>query len=67
MTYLLHGPGDFIQRFHDVLHDRSIKLTRFAYFCALELHGTVKPDEYPPMNGRMAKALRFLDFDVKGE
>ena len=66
LTYLLHGPGDFIQRFHDVLYDRSIKLKRFAYFCALELYGTVKPDECPPMNGRMAKALRFLGFDVKG-
>lgn len=66
LTYLLHGPGDFIQRFHDVLYDRSIKLKRFAYFCALELYGTVKPNECPPMNGRMAKALRFLGFDVKG-
>ena len=66
LTYLLHGPGDFIQRFHDVLYDRSIKLKRFAYFCALELYGTVKPDECPPMNGRMAKTLRFLGFDVKG-
>lgn len=66
LTYLLHGPGDFIQRFHDVLYDQSIKPKRFAYFCALELYGTVKPDECPPMNGRMAKALRFLGFDVKG-
>lgn len=66
LTYLLHGPGDFIQRFHDVLYDQSIKLKRFGYFCALELYGTIKPDECPPMNGRMAKALRFLGFDVKG-
>jgi hypothetical protein len=66
LTYLLHGSGDFIQRFHDVLYDQSIKLKRFGYFCALELYGTIKPDECPPMNGRMAKALRFLGFDVKG-
>lgn len=66
LTYLLHGPGDFIQRFHDVLYDPSMKLKRFGYFCALELYGTVKPDECPPMNGRMAKALRYLGFDVKG-
>ena len=66
LTYLLHGSGDFIQRFHDVLYDRSIKLKRFAYFCALELYGTIKPDECPPMNSRMAKALRFFGFDVKG-
>ncbi len=66
LTYLLHGPGDFIQRFHDILYDRTMKLGRFGYFCALELYGTIKPDECPPMNGRMAKALRFLGFDVKG-
>ena len=66
LVYLLHGPGDFIQRFHDVLYDQSMKLKRFGYFCALELYGTIKPDECPPMNGRMAKALRFLGYDVKG-
>lgn len=66
LRYLVHGEGDFILRFHDVLFDPKIKLGRFAYFCALELYGTVKPEECPPMNGRMAKALRFLGFDVKG-
>ena len=66
LAYLLHRPGDFIQRFHDVLYDRNMKIGRFGYFCALELYGTVKPNECPPMNGRMAKALRFLGFDVKG-
>ncbi|WP_298936869.1 phospholipase D family protein [uncultured Ruegeria sp.] len=66
LTYLLHGPGDFIQRFHDVLYDLSVKPKRFGYFCALELYGTINPEECPPMNGRMAKAMRFLGFDVKG-
>jgi hypothetical protein len=36
-------------------------------FCALELYGTIKPQDCPPMNGRMAKALRYLGFDVRGE
>ncbi|MHA6345373.1 phospholipase D-like domain-containing protein [Roseivivax sp. CAU 1761] len=66
LTYLLYGSGDFIQRLHDVLYDPSRKVKLFAKFCALELYGTIKPDECPPMNGRMAKALRFLGFDVKG-
>lgn len=66
LAYLLHGERDFIQRFHDVLYDPSKRLKRFGYFCALELYGTIKPDECPPMNGRMAKALSFLGFDVKG-
>ena len=35
-------------------------------FCALELYGTIRPTECPPINGRMAKALRYLGFDVRG-
>jgi hypothetical protein len=48
-----------------VLNDPKVKLGLFGFFCALELYGTVKPDDCPPMNGRMAKALRYLGFDVK--
>tara|TARA_R110002124_G_scaffold183401_4_gene350818 strand:- start:48684 stop:49952 length:1269 start_codon:yes stop_codon:yes gene_type:complete len=66
LSYLLHGQGDFIQRLHDILYEPSMKLGLFGRFCALELYGTVKPEECPPMNGRMAKALRYLGFDVKG-
>jgi len=66
LTHLLHGSGDFIQRLHDVLYDPATKLGKFGRFCALELYGTIKPQECPPMNGRMAKALRYLGFDVRG-
>ncbi len=59
LTYLLYGPGDFIQRLHDILYDSGKKLGYFGRFCALELYGTIKPAECPPMNGRMAKALRY--------
>ncbi len=65
LFYLLHGSGDFIQRLHDTLYDPSIKLSLFGFFCAIELYGTVKPEECPPMNGRMAKALKYLGFNVK--
>ena len=37
----------------------------FGYFCALELSGTVEPAECPPINGGMAKTLRFLGFAVR--
>ena len=68
IIHLIHGPGeDFIPRLHDVLNDKSRKLDHFGKFIALELYGTIRPDKYPPINGRMAKALRFLGFDVKGE
>lgn len=65
LSYLLFGPGDFIQRLHDLLYEPDKKLRYFGRFCALELYGTVKPAECPPMNGRMAKALRYLGYDVK--
>lgn len=65
LIHLLHGHGDFTTRLHDILYDSALKLRQFGLFSALELYGTVKPDECPPMNGRMAKALRYLGFDVK--
>ena len=66
LSHLLYGSGDFIQRLHDVIYDPSMKLKLFGRFCALELYGTLNPVDCPPMNGRMAKALRYLGFDVKG-
>ena len=62
--HLIHGQGDFIERLHDVLYDPKYQLSYFGKFSALELYGTVKPEECPPMNGRMAKSLRFLGFDL---
>lgn len=66
LEYLIHGSGDFVQRLHDVLYDAAMKLGMFGYFCALELYGTLKPDDCPPINGRMAKALRYLGYEVRG-
>src|SRR5690606_11796721 len=64
LHHLLFGSGDFIIRLHDILYDPRWKLSMFGRFCALELFGTVHPDLYPPINGRMVKALRHLGFDV---
>lgn len=64
LVHLLHGSGEFIDRFHDALYDPRFRLGRFGYSCALELYGTVRPDECPPMNMRMAKALRYLGFGL---
>lgn len=57
--------GDFVERLHDVLFG-SMKLKLFGISCALELYGTIKPEEYPPVNGRIVKSLRYLGFDVRG-
>jgi hypothetical protein len=66
LKYLLYGGGDFIERLHDVLYDQGWNLKGFGISCAMELYGTIKPDEFPPVNFRIAKALRFLGFDVLG-
>ena len=66
LEYLIHGSGDFVQRLHDVLYAPDMKLGMFGYFCALELYGTLKPEDCPPINGRMAKALCYLGYDVRG-
>jgi PLD-like domain len=66
IAYFLYGEGDFIQRLHDILYDYRWKIAYFGLFCALELFGSVKPEQFPPVNGRMAKALRYIGFPVKG-
>jgi hypothetical protein len=65
LSHLIHGPGDFVLRLHDLLYDAGYKLGMFGRFSALELYGTIQPAACPPMNGRMAKALRFLGHDVR--
>ncbi|HEY2392405.1 MAG TPA: hypothetical protein VGK22_14620 [Candidatus Angelobacter sp.] len=51
--------GDFIERLHDLVYDPEWWLEHFGTFCALEPFGTVKPEEFPPINGRMTKAPTF--------
>jgi len=64
LLHYLFGDGDFIERLHDIVYDSQYKIGLFGFYCALELYGTIKPSECPPMNGRTAKALRFLGFNV---
>jgi HKD family nuclease len=65
LIYLVHGTDDFAVRICAVLYDPRYKLGAFGRFCALELVGTLRPGEAPPINGRMAKSLRYLGFDVR--
>ncbi|MFP3678428.1 phospholipase D family protein [Pseudomonas sp. SIMBA_041] len=65
LIYLVHGTDNFAERICAVLYDQRYKMGAFGRFCALELVGTLKPEQAPPINGRMAKALRFLGFDVR--
>lgn len=66
LIHFLYGNGDFVERLHDMLYNRHYKLGLLGRFCSLELFGTVHPDICPPMNGRMAKALRYIGFNLPG-
>ena len=60
LAALLYGDGVLAQRIR--AKDKAIK--EFGRFSALELYGTVHPERFAPINGRIDKALRFLGFDV---
>jgi len=64
LGHLLFGQEEFIRRLYDILNFQEWKIRYFGESCALELSGTVRPDICPPMNGRSAKGLRFIGFDV---
>lgn len=66
LAILLHGEGDFVDRLYEFITVPEKKLAYFGKFCALELFGTIKPQFCPPMNGRTAKAMRFLGYRVSG-
>ncbi|WP_116827330.1 MULTISPECIES: phospholipase D-like domain-containing protein [Pseudomonas syringae group] len=65
LTHLLYGKDDFAVRICDLLWSEKYRLSKIGKFCSLELVGMVKPLEAPPINSRMAKALRFLGHDVR--
>lgn len=65
LILLLHGNDDFAVRISSILYDPKYRLGSFGRFCALELVGSLKPEQVPPINGRMAKSLRFLGFAVR--
>jgi hypothetical protein len=65
LIHLIHGSDNFAARMCAVIYDPKYRIKVFGRFCALELVGTFHPHEALPINGRMAKALRFLGFYVR--
>lgn len=64
LNHLLFGKEEFIRRLYDVLNFPEWKIRHFGESCALELSGTARPNMCPPMNGRSAKGLRYIGFNV---
>lgn len=64
LAHLVHGQGEFAARLHDLLFDAQYRLRLFGRSCATELVGSVRPEQFVPTNGRIAKGLRTLGYDV---
>jgi hypothetical protein len=43
----------------------GFKLRLFGLSCSPELFGTIKPEEFPPINQRIVKGLKYIGFDVR--
>ena len=63
LAHLLFGTEEFIRRLYEVSFPEW-KIRHFGESCALELSGTARPEMCPPMNGRSAKGLRYIGFNV---
>lgn len=65
IIHLLFGRGDIVSRMADLIYDKNHKLKHFGNANVQELIGWVNKEEYPIINGRTTKVLRFYGFDVK--
>lgn len=65
IIHLLYGRGDIVSRMADLIYDGNYKLNHFGNANVQELLGWVNKEEYPIINGRTTKVLRFYGFDVK--
>lgn len=64
LSYLLFGKDEAIRRMYNVIFINSFKLRWFGRSSVQEMVGWVNQDNYPIINGRTTKILRFLGFDV---
>lgn len=65
IIHLLYGRGDIVSRMADLIYDSNHKLNHFGNANVQELIGWINKEEYPIINGRTTKILRFYGFDVK--
>lgn len=65
LAYLLHGNGDLIGRMANVIFNSEYKLGTFGTANVQELVGWHNREDYPVVNGRTTKILRYFGFDVR--
>ena len=64
LSYLVFGDGDAIERMANLIFHPDYKLEQFGQANVQELVGWCS-EEYPVINGRTTKILRFFGFDVR--
>ncbi len=64
LSYLIFGDGDVIERMANLISHHDYKLNQFGQANVQELVGWCS-EEYPVINGRTTKILRFFGFPVR--
>ena len=64
LSYLVFGDGGVIERMANLIFHPKYKLNQFGQANVQELVGWCS-EEYPVINGRTTKILRFFGFDVR--
>jgi len=65
LAYLVHGPGDLIERMANLIYSSEYKLEQFGPANVQELAGWMNMEDLPVINGRTTKVLRYFGFDVR--
>lgn len=65
LIYLLYGEGNIIKRMCNLIYNPVYKINIFGESNVQELVGWVSRENYPVINGRTTKILRYYGFDVK--
>ncbi|MCL5037347.1 MAG: hypothetical protein M1269_09565 [Chloroflexi bacterium] len=65
LAYLIFDDEKIVKRMADLIFLPEYKLNEFGKANVQELLGLCNNEEYPPINGRTTKILRFFGFDVR--
>ncbi|WP_438288665.1 phospholipase D-like domain-containing protein [Edwardsiella tarda] len=67
LSYLLFGNDELIVRMANCIYDNDYKLNHFGQANVQELIGWInkEKEDYPVINGRTTKILRYFGFDVR--
>lgn len=65
LTYLLHGPGDSVERMAHCLFDPAYRLREFGASGVPETFGWVNREEKPVRNARTTRSMKWLGLPVE--